>query len=179
MSHCAGLTVDTTRICPVCQYENLMSALYCVQCGALFSGKETGKVSKQWLEEILRRLSSQKFSPPPHSLVLQIVGRGEPILIEAKNRMVIGRYTGSGNIIPDINLTVFQGGMQGVSRQHAIVWYLDDAYFLEDLNSTNGTWVNEIRLEPHERHELHSGDLIRLGQMVFFLHFTVPEGTVK
>lgn len=37
-----------------------------------------------------------------------------------------------------------------ISRLHARVTRNGDCYFLEDLNSTNGTWVDQIQLNPYE-----------------------------
>jgi hypothetical protein len=48
-----------------------------------------------------------------------------------------------------------------VSRMHAKVHKEGEDYFLEDLNSTNGTYINEMRLEPYEKKQLTSGDRIK------------------
>jgi diguanylate cyclase (GGDEF)-like protein len=50
--------------------------------------------------------------------------------------------------------------MDNVSRMHARVLQKPDGYFLEDLNSTNGTYVNDVEVK-HER--LRNGDLIKIG----------------
>lgn len=47
-----------------------------------------------------------------------------------------------------------------VSRRHAIIRQVGDSYFLEDLDSSNGTYVNN---EPIKRAELHEGDLIQIS----------------
>lgn len=163
--------MDTTRICTVCQQENPANSARCLNCGSPLDGKETARVARQWMDEVLSRISAQALTPPPGTFALQIVGRAEPILIEAKHRMVLGRFS-PGAPPPDINLNVFQASLQGVSRQHAAIVAHGRCYFIEDLGSTNGTWINENRLNPHEPHQLASGDLIRLGQFVFFIHFS-------
>ncbi|MEM6283492.1 MAG: FHA domain-containing protein [Chloroflexota bacterium] len=52
-----------------------------------------------------------------------------------------------------------------ISRQHMrITWNgEEDKYFIEDLNSSNGVWLNEARLLPRVQHELDVGDVIRAG----------------
>lgn len=52
---------------------------------------------------------------------------------------------------------------EGVSRLHARITCEENKYFIEDLNSTNGTYLNEIALEYHQPQELKSGDKIRFG----------------
>lgn len=55
-----------------------------------------------------------------------------------------------------------------VSRIHARISRENGVYFLEDLNSTNGTFQNGVRLNPYERRELAEGDDIRCGKVMFF-----------
>ena len=59
---------------------------------------------------------------------------------------------------------VFLGDMS-VSRLHARVVTEGDICYIEDLNSTNGTFKNGLRLQPYERRELEEGDEIRVGRV--------------
>jgi hypothetical protein len=52
-----------------------------------------------------------------------------------------------------------------VSRSHAVVRSTDDGVEVEDLGSTNGTFVNERRISEPAR--LSSGDIVRVGQTRF------------
>ncbi len=61
-----------------------------------------------------------------------------------------------------------------VSRTHARLFWQDDGYWVEDLSSTNGTWLNGRRLPPHEPAPLKPGDVIGLGPNVR-LEFHVLE----
>ena len=54
-----------------------------------------------------------------------------------------------------------------VSRIHARFVEKEGRVALMDLNSTNGTFINGIRLEQNESMVLEHGDEIRLGDMVF------------
>ena len=51
-----------------------------------------------------------------------------------------------------------------VSRRHARLVKVEGGYTIEDLGSSNGTFVNGVRLE--KRHQLKSGDQIRLGKTI-------------
>ena len=59
-----------------------------------------------------------------------------------------------------------------ISRQHVrIIWRAEDEkYYVEDLNSSNGTWVNENRLAPNQPRPLRNGDVVRLGQLIIFIY---------
>lgn len=49
-----------------------------------------------------------------------------------------------------------------VSRRHAAIGVLDGVAFIEDLDSTNGTFVNGV--QRRQRHPLADGDTIRVGR---------------
>lgn len=52
-----------------------------------------------------------------------------------------------------------------VSRMHARITREGKEYFLEDLNSTNGTFKNGLRLQPYEKRKLESGDELKCGRV--------------
>jgi diguanylate cyclase (GGDEF)-like protein len=55
--------------------------------------------------------------------------------------------------------------LDDVSRRHACVRAKNGKFFLEDLGSTNGTYLNDE--EVHEQKPLRSGDLIKVGGAIF------------
>ena len=56
-------------------------------------------------------------------------------------------------------------GNQAVSGKHARIDLTPDGAFLRDLESTNGTFVNDRRIERREL--LYDGDRIRIGDTLF------------
>ncbi len=55
-----------------------------------------------------------------------------------------------------------------VSRMHARITRDKGGIYLEDLNSTNGTFKNGLRLQPYEKRRLDKEDEIRLGKFTMF-----------
>ena len=55
-----------------------------------------------------------------------------------------------------------------VSRIHAQVQERENGYYLTDLNSKNGTFINGARLETNESRKLKEGDQIQLGIARYF-----------
>lgn len=53
-----------------------------------------------------------------------------------------------------------------VSRLHARIVKEKEKYYIEDLNSTNGTFKNGLRLQPYERRELEPEDEIKTGRVI-------------
>lgn len=54
-----------------------------------------------------------------------------------------------------------------VSRLHAKIIREEDAFYLEDLNSTNGTFVNERKLNTNEKTRIMQGDKIRFADISY------------
>lgn len=72
--------------------------------------------------------------------------------------LVIGKKEGKADI-------VLQDG--SVSRLHARLTEEDGKIYLEDLNATNGTFQNGVRLRPYERVELLREDEVKVGNLCF------------
>lgn len=51
-----------------------------------------------------------------------------------------------------------------VSRVHARITREEGIYYIEDLNSTNGTFKNGLRLQPYEKRKLEKGDELKFGK---------------
>jgi pSer/pThr/pTyr-binding forkhead associated (FHA) protein len=75
--------------------------------------------------------------------------------------ILIGKPHDQG--LPDIDVSTLPEA-DVVSRLHAQVRVESGNYFIEDLGSANGTFINDIRLEPKTPYQLNLGDKIDLGQ---------------
>lgn len=54
-----------------------------------------------------------------------------------------------------------------ISRIHAKLLRLEGEIYVTDLNSTNGTFKNGLRIEPNEMVLIEPGDELRFGEMTF------------
>lgn len=86
----------------------------------------------------------------------------------------IGRWDADNGVFPDIDLDKHDPEAK-ISRRHArILRRNGNEYFIEDLGSTNGTFVNRgRRLIPGDETALRDGDEIIIGKT--FLRFHVGE----
>ena len=83
----------------------------------------------------------------------------------------IGRWDADSGIFPDVDLDEDDPEAK-ISRRHARIINHNGQYFIEDLGSTNGTFVNRgRRLLPGKRHMLQNGDEIIVGKT--FLKFQI------
>jgi len=53
-----------------------------------------------------------------------------------------------------------------MSRNHALISHKNDKFYLKDLKSSNGTFVNENRLEPQTDTEIFTNDILQFGVSV-------------
>jgi sigma-B regulation protein RsbU (phosphoserine phosphatase) len=86
----------------------------------------------------------------------------ENVLSLVAPEVLIGRKGDADVVLPN----------QHVSRHHAKLVRTEDGYFLQDLNSTHGTFVNENRVEQQL---LKNGDRISLGKDRVDLHYVVGD----
>ena len=85
----------------------------------------------------------------------------------------IGRWDADGGIFPDVDLDSDDPEAK-VSRRHARITFNEGKYLLEDLGSTNGTFINRgKRLSPGTRQPLNDGDEIIVGKT--FLRFQIVK----
>lgn len=99
---------------------------------------------------VLKGVDKAPAPPPPPVLV-----RSDGAELRLESDML---YLGRG---PDNHVVVND---KMVSRRHSVLKREGRNYMLEDLGTTNGTYVNEQRIQ---RHTLAQGDVVRLGGTVF------------
>lgn len=87
-------------------------------------------------------------------------------------------YTAAGRIAAELDKPVLTIGKKkeeadlvledaSVSRLHARILAENEELYLEDMNSTNGTYKNGLRLQPYEKRRLEEQDEIRFGKLLF------------
>lgn len=100
----------------------------------------------------------------------EAVGTEFPLSAEESN---IGRWDADNGIFPDVDLDSYDAEAK-VSRRHARIIHQNNQYMIEDLGSTNGTFINRgRRLIPGNPHILNDGDEVIVGKT--FLRFNVSN----
>lgn len=93
-------------------------------------------------------------------LILCDPAKDQPLKVLRNGELTLGRAQ-------DNDLTLRH---QTVSAHHAKIYTYLTASYIEDLDSTNGTFVNEKRIK---KHVLKAGDMVRLGG--YILAIKEPE----
>ena len=94
--------------------------------------------------QLLHLQTSTTIDIPPH---LQVIHLGKP----------------NDLVAPDIDVSSFPCA-EVVSRVHANIRLEDENYYIEDVGSANGTYINHNVLAKGHRHLLRLGDRIGLGK---------------
>lgn len=186
--------------CERCKTENLDGAQYCDECGAplrpnprsnsglhpsganFFKAEPEGQNGSRSRAQVpqpevagkaaagVNIPSSSQSNAKAHARL--VIERGKSVgkqFTLSADESQIGRWDADGGIFPDVDLDSDDPEAK-VSRRHARITVTEGQYFLEDLGSTNGTFVNRgKRLPAGERYQLKDGDEIIVGKT--FLRF--------
>jgi len=139
------------RFCRHCGASNRPGARFCGRCGRPLGGGQVGVL-------VLVEPSPARWEYPLR-----------------RNLVLLGRRGGALPVDLDIGYYDPEGY---VSRNHARIASRDGRYHIIDLESANGTYVNDERLTPRRPRRLIPGDRIRVGQIVlsFLLRDDPLEG---
>ncbi len=158
--------------CAVCHHKNNADSKVCSFCGSPLIQVQPAKSSTGRLV-LPANFAAGLESPikhyltklPENSFALFIMDDFDhPLIIENRNTIYLGRFIQAPSA-SFINLSDHGAAKLGVSRSHARIIWLDGMYMIEDLASTNGTWLNYQRLSFGKSYEMHNGDILLLGQL--------------
>ena len=127
-----------SNICKFCHHANREENLFCTQCGTAIESKPPD-------------IRKDRF------LYLKGIKHSEE---ELKLEIVNGAYTIGRSANNDIRLDD-----SVISRKHAMLIIENDEFFIEDLESRNGVFINGIRIRNRE--QIYSGYLLKFGNIIF------------
>lgn len=187
--------------CPSCGTENLAGSQYCDECGAKLQvsanngpgpsdfrpqNTSSSRISGAHATSVgippLVESVDASYQPSPFNEAKDLRGAHSRLVIErgesadtefslSAEEAYIGRWDADNGIFPDVDLDAHDPDAK-VSRKHARIIYRNNIFMIEDLGSTNGTFVNRgRRLLPGSPQVLSEGDEIIVGKT--FLRFCI------
>ncbi len=66
----------------------------------------------------------------------------------------------------DYSMIIFESPY--ISRLHAVFKFIDNEWFMEDMLSKNGTWLNGTKLDPNKLTPVKSGDKVKFADTELF-----------
>jgi len=149
-------------VCIQCQHENQTGVQICDECGTdLHLSTKVPAVGDP------EREASGSASYEAKIVIARGGTVGKEFKIEPVGETQIGRWDPDGGAFPEIDLTEDDAEAK-ISRKHARIFVKDGGYFVEDLGSLNGTFLNRgPRLLPGSPEALKAGDEVIMGKTFF------------
>lgn len=154
-------------VCPNCTHENINGTVFCSDCGTQLTGIDpivTQNISEDQITQGLKRTSAFPKEIDAWAAI-HLTNSGQILPLSDRTEFTLGRISGPQPIMPDIDLTPYQAYASGVSRLHAVLRKEESQVYVMDLGSSNGTYLNCVRLTPNESQALNHGDILSLGKL--------------
>jgi hypothetical protein len=159
-------------VCKNCGKKQEQENVFCANCGAKLiedDGLRTMPINPDMGGLKTNRLHSSGALTDPSSgparLNLHIIRSGQILPLGGPGEYIVGRVSEGQSILPDIDLEPYSAYESGVSRLHVRIKIDEEAMWITDLGSANGTQVNNQKLAPHQDYPLTDKDVVRLGRL--------------
>jgi pSer/pThr/pTyr-binding forkhead associated (FHA) protein len=121
------------------------------------AGRKRGAATQMRSPAPSSAAKASRAGKPPTQAVVHDAGGGKPTTVRLRDRAEIGRGERCAIRLEDTY----------VSQVHARLYAKDGAWYVEDLGSTNGTLLNDRRVDAPV--EVHAGDVLKLGKTILEL----------
>lgn len=103
--------------------------------------------------------------PRPWKVALRVVQKENRLIFDMDRPMILGRMDPEQDVYPDIDLGPYNADEMGVSREHMVLKLDGDRIMAHDNGSSNGSLLNNERMEAQVDYPIRDGDEIQLGLM--------------
>lgn len=163
--------------CPECGAEQYPGALFCDACGAaVHPAAQAQPVARN--EGPAARMKAPGKTPPaptgmappppavdPPALHVRLPRHDAELTLRGA-LLHVGRADPEAGFTPELDLTPFGGQERGVSRRHATIRWVEGGYVIIDQHSSNGTWLDGVRLVAGYAYQIPPGASIRFGGLL-------------
>jgi Ca-activated chloride channel family protein len=160
--------------CPSCGKKHRPGTLFCTECGIYLPTGGTLRTTPLRTDQLPQSPTApqEALAPdeegqlqPAHSVLVEVVDSDRQTQLPTTSELLLGRKDVAHGIFPDLDLTADGGLQKGVSRRHAKIFQREGKFYIEDVGSANGTFLNDQRLTPYLPYQLKEENEIQLGQV--------------
>lgn len=165
--------------CPSCGRQHRPGTLFCSECGVYLPTGGPLRTEPLPEEELpasranpwATGAEAEKEAVKPAMLRITMTESNRQVELPVVSEIYLGRLDAAHGIFPDLDLTADGGLEGGVSRRHAKIHQKGNRFYIEDVGSANGTFLNGKRLTPYLPHPLQEGDELQLGKLQLSVAF--------
>ena len=138
-----------------------------------FPKQKSLMVAEEKEEYQIQPVKEEKIEESERTILLSAIQEKEEVVLVCNN---------SGEIIPITKFPFYIGSTsdyvdyvlkkEGVSRIHCCISKKGECYYVADLNSTNGTYLNKKEVIPGKDELLSANDEIRIASVEFYMKFS-------
>jgi hypothetical protein len=165
---------DPPVFCPVCGQYSAPNVKQCAHCGQPIRPSEI-QITRQLFRGPLMlpaERPGQDYFAPEANAVLQFLPSGLVLSLKLDKPAILGRESESLETVDCIDLTDLNAVRHGVSRHHCQFRREGMQLVVSDLHSTNGTYLNDRRLEAGKFAVVLDGDKLILGTLHLLVTFS-------
>jgi hypothetical protein len=167
------------KFCLTCGRKQEPGELVCRYCGTKYDVALADPTTTRQVDEAAGPIAGDPFvrglTAPLEGIALHMPGSSTPFAIQTKKSFILGRRGPEDTRGPLVDLSEFDGFAMGVSRQHVMIRQSNDGYEVIDLESRNGSWLDDQRLVPNRAYPVPGRAQLRLGMLKLFVVYRSPS----
>lgn len=156
--------------CTKCGKDNGDNNKFCIECGATLGAPNVSQEAVEPEPVAEEPVVEQEYVAP--------TGKGSDkgtTILGDDTKIIFTRQDGEEFKLATFPVCLGKGsaadcimeGDESMSRQHACIHENGDGFVIEDMNSTNKTYLNGDPLEAEELVVLNDGDEVKMGSSIF------------
>lgn len=153
-----------SKICPVCKTENKAESIICKSCMTDISsiepkdiGLPTDKPENVSQKKPDIKEETNNREQEKQCILIQFENQND--IITLYNGDIIGRHHKGKEILEKYKT---------ISRKHIVFSLENNKWYIQDLNSSNYTYLNKEKLNPGKKYGIKEGDMVSMAEDINF-----------
>lgn len=150
--------------CPDC--HAILLSPYCSKCGTQTVERKWSESTPEAANKIVEKTSVDDTNNTENISQTMIITKAsclklkhENLILDINSGDILGRSTGAhAGELADFKV---------ISSRHAEITLNENKWIITDLGSTNGSYINNQKLDANSEYEIHDGDIVTLANINF------------